>query len=169
MRIIVAPLLCAALTACATGGPDTNATQSPSPTVTQSPTPTPGLADGTHHARLAAFDAQARTVVADRVDFFTGDAAVTAAVEDGHDPGDVNNDYYVRNADRTTVTLPVTAGMEVVVNTLAFEATGSSTKDTAITHAQLGVYFARGEAQQRLFEVTVEGGVVVRLHEQYLP
>jgi len=167
MRTLAALLLCAALTAC--GGDDVpTATQSTSPPAT-SPAPTPVLADGTHHARVAAFDADARTLVVDPVDFFTGDAAVTAAVEDGYAAGDVANDYYVRNADKTTVTLRTAAGMGVVVNTLAFEASGSSTKDTTVTQAQLAVYVSRGEAQQRMFRVTVEGGVVVRLHEQYLP
>ena len=39
--------------------------------------------------------------------FFFGDHAYQAATEDGIDPGEVNNDYYIRNTNPETRDVPV--------------------------------------------------------------
>src|SRR5688572_7560694 len=101
MRTFPALVVVAVLAGCsATAAP--NAAPEPVATTTQAPTPaaTPlatDLADGEHHARVTAYDARAATVTVDVVQFFTGQAAVAAAVDDGYDAGDVANDHYTRN------------------------------------------------------------------------
>jgi hypothetical protein len=184
MRATVVPGLVLALTACGSGGtpaaaPTTPATtspaaSSPTPLVTGLPTPAPrpsatalptDLADGKTYARLTTFDRTKHTVTVDVVQFLTGKAAEDAAEEDGEEAFD----YYVRNQNPRLRTLTYRSGLPIVVNTLTAAKTGSSTKDTTITEAELAAYFTKGEAQQRLYFFTLTGGAVTALHEQYLP
>lgn len=169
-------LLATALAACTADARVTVAeSDSPSPpATTQAPTPARAaletdLADGRHHARVTGYDGAAHTVTIDVVQFFTGDAAVRAAVEDGYDAGDVANDHYTRNTNPRLRTLTVADDVEIVVNTLAFERNGDSTKDTVVTDAELEAFVADGSAPHALFEVRIAGGVVVALEEQFLP
>src|SRR4051794_153048 len=105
--IAAAPLV-ALVTACSGGGaPAAAPAPSPTPpvsvTTTAVPTTTPpttagtttapsstttrltDLADGRYPAHISSVSAASRTIVADVVQWFTGDAAVTAAAED-HSP-----------------------------------------------------------------------------------
>lgn len=136
-------------------------TPTPAPTGTRT-----DLADGRHPAYLRSLDTAELTVVADVVQFLTGEAAEQAAKEDG---AEVNNDYYVRNQNPLLRTLPVAVDATVVVNTLSAEETGSSTQDHDVTLAKLAGYFANGTAQHALFHLTLAAGVVTEIREQYLP
>lgn len=97
--------------------------------------------------------------------FLTGEAAEKAAQEDGQEA----YDYYVRNQNTRLRTLTVAPNVRVFVNTLAAGQSGNSAKDTEITLAKLKSYFQSGEAQKRVFYVTLSGHRVVRINEQYLP
>jgi hypothetical protein len=174
-------LLGLALTGCAKDAPKAAPAPSPSAT-TASPTPTPApsatpsptatatpltdLADGRQYVYAKSIDTAGRTIVVDVVQFLTGKAAEDAAKEDGKE---VDNDYYVRNANARLRTLTFADDVPIVVNTLTAEETGDATKDTTITPAKFGAYFDSGDAQQRLYYLTLSGGVVVKINEQFLP
>lgn len=181
-----AVLACAALVSCAR---DATPQARPTPSTTSesaSPTPTPApttakptvkpspsstvlktdLADGKQYVYLKAMSTTQRTFTLDVVQFLTGEAARKAAQEDGQE---ADNDYYIRNQNTKLRTLTYAPTVTIVVNTLTAEETGSATKDTTITQAKLKSYFDKGEAQQRLFILTLQGGQVVKVNEQYLP
>ena len=187
-----AVLLCVALAGCSGGDPTATPTQlpaAPSAPETSEPPPTPepttaaptrkatpkpptvtatpptDLADGKHYAYLKSFDTTKRVLTFDVVQFLTGEAAEKAAAEDGKEA----YDYYIRNVNAQLRTLSFLVSTTVVVNTLAAGETGSSSQDTRITHAKLASYFASGEAQARLFFLTLVEGVIDEIHEQYLP
>ncbi|HEV2890173.1 MAG TPA: hypothetical protein VGX28_07320 [Frankiaceae bacterium] len=185
-RLIVAALACAVLAGCANDPAPgaqltpsgTTTTAAPTPTVpvttpaaTVKPTVAPAtplptdLADGRHYAYLKTFDAKKLTLSLDVVQFLTGEAAEKAAQEDGQEA----YDYYVRNQNKRVRTLTVAPTVRVFVNTLAAGSSGNSAKDVEVTTAKLASYFASGEAQQRVFYVTLSGHRVVRINEQYLP
>src|SRR5690606_9602937 len=87
--------------------------------------------DGLHPARLRTVDAAGRTVTVDVVQFLTGDAAASAAAEDG---GEVPppNDYWVRNENDLLRTLPVSEDARIVTNTLTAAETGDATEDVEV-------------------------------------
>lgn len=178
-RYVTALLLLVALAGCSargeiSAGDSTPSSQAPAESATPTPTPTAteprtDLADGRHYARVTAYDPDDRELTVDVVQWFEGDAAVAAAVDDGYQADDVANDYYVRNENKRLRTLTIRAGTDIVVNTIAFERNGSSTKDTVITGAELVAYLDAGTAQRALFWFELEGGTIVTLHEQFLP
>jgi hypothetical protein len=161
-------------TAPATTTPSSSAAATPTtppsagatPTKTPTASPLTDLADGRNYGMLTSFDPSRHALVVDIVQFLTGDAAEKAAKDDGQE---LDNDYYVRNQNKRLRTLRFSAGVGIVVNTLTAERTGDATKDTRITPAELKSYFDKGEAQQRLFYLTLSGGLVREIHEQYLP
>jgi hypothetical protein len=177
------PVLAVALAACARDAkpssqesPAPSATGTTPPVVTTPPKPTAvatkppivlktDLADGKHYAYLKTFDTAKLQLTLDVVQFLTGEEAEKAAQEDGQEAFD----YYVRNQNKKLRTLTVSAGAKVVVNTLTASETGSSSKDKEITLAKLKSYFDKGQAQQRVFYVTLSKGVIVKINEQYLP
>lgn len=148
--------------------PSAIATAAPTVSTTPSSTSTgkPGgpIADGRHPAYLAGIDAANGTVTVDVVQFFTGTAATQAATEDR--AAEVPNDYWVRNRDSLLRTLSVGADARITVNTLAAEETGNSRKNVAVPLTKLVGY---PSLAGRLFWVTVSGGTVTVLAEQYLP
>ena len=186
---VAAVLACAALTACSSDAkPSVQETPSaqvtsdaatpPPPPVTTTPPAKPtvvatkppvvlktDLKDGRHYAYLKSLDTAKLTLTLDVVQFLTGEEAEKAAQEDGQEA----YDYYIRNQNKKLRTLPVGPKVRVVVNTLTASETGSSSKDTEITLAKLKSYFDKGEAQKRVFYVTLTGGVVTKINEQYLP
>jgi hypothetical protein len=165
-----APETTAPATTTPSSAPPTTAPTSATPTATPSATPTASpltdLADGKNYGLLKSLDRTGRTVVVDIVQFLTGDAAQKAAKEDGQE---ADNDYYVRNQNKRLRTLRYSPGVVVIVNTLTADRTGDATKDTRINLSELKSYFDKGEAQQRLFYLTLSGGLVREIHEQYLP
>jgi hypothetical protein len=143
-----------------------SATTTATPSATATASPLTDLADGKNYGLLKSLDRTGRTVVVDIVQFLTGDAAQQAAKEDGQE---ADNDYYVRNQNKRLRTLRYSPGVVVIVNTLTADRTGDATKDTRINLSELKSYFDKGEAQQRLFYLTLSGGLVREIHEQYLP
>lgn len=136
------------------------------PSATPSANPAEALTDGRHPAYLTAVDAKSGKVTLDLVQFFTGTAATQAATEDGAAEVPPRNDYWVRNRNSLLRTLSLTYDVTITVNTLAAEETGNSRKDVSITLEKLGEY---PSLANRLFWVTVSGGAITVVAEQYLP
>jgi hypothetical protein len=124
------------------------------------------LADGRHPVFLKAVDAKRRTVTFDLIQFYTGRAAAKAAAED-HQESPPPNDHYIRNTNPRLRTLRVRPGAPITVNTLAFEETGSSTRNVVVSLAKLASWFPR--ESRPTFWITVQDGRVVRIQEQFLP
>jgi hypothetical protein len=136
---------------------------------TASPAATPApdgtLTNGKHPVYITSVDVANRKLTVDVVQFFTGDAAANAAREDGASEVRPPNDYWVRNANKMLRTLPVSAAATITVNTLAGETSGDSAKDVAVSLEQLAGY----NLANHLFWVTVDGGTITRIAEQFLP
>jgi hypothetical protein len=75
------------------------------------------LAGGRHPAYVHRVSLRDSSVTVDVIQFFIGDDAVRAAVEDGHSADDVDDDYWVRNTNDGVRTLPVAADADVFVLT----------------------------------------------------
>lgn len=123
-----------------------------------------------------------RTVVADYVEFLTGDEATTAAREDGAlgDDEDLPGGFYLRNEDAELQTLDL-GDPEVVVLQACFTDDGPCVVEQAVdidgwvellTDPQLAeerfgwVWYGGGSAPYRL---TLKDNVIVQISEQYLP
>jgi hypothetical protein len=74
------------------------------------------LPDGDHYGYMAGLESGSvegqavQVIIFDKVDFLTGEAAVSAAQEDGVIPADqdsIENDYYIRNQNQTVRRLAV--------------------------------------------------------------
>jgi hypothetical protein len=139
-----------------------NATAAPVPSST---TPEGTLANGKHPVHITSVNLANRTLTVDVVQFFTGDAAANAAREDGASEVPPPNDYWIRNANPTLRTLPVSADATITVNTLAGQTSGDSAKDVTVSLEQLAGY----NLADHLFWLTVDGGTITRIAEQFLP
>jgi hypothetical protein len=146
------------------------ATPSPSPSASASTTATAAaetdLADGRHPARIVGVDVTGRRVQVDVIQFFMGEAAAKAAAEDHAPEVPPPNDVWIRNASTRLRVLPIAPGAVVTVNTLAAEQTGSSTKDVPWTLAQLA---GSDQLSGAVFWLSLDGGQVTRISQQYLP
>lgn len=152
-------------------------TQSPAPTTSSTPTApetssspepstSPALEDGRHPAHITAADADASTITIDVVQWFTGDAASEAAEEDGAPEVPPPNDYWIRNENPLLRTLAVAADASITTNTLTAEESGSSTENVSIDLEKLASF---PDIEHALFWITVDDGVVTKIHEQFLP
>ena len=93
--------------------------------------------------------------------WFTGEAAVTAAEEDGAEPPP--NDYYARNDNSQIRSLPVSPEAEVT-----WYPTGDPTSEVTVTFAQ----WVDGVTSRGLFFgvwLGVIDGEVLRIREQWVP
>ena len=135
------------------------------------------LAGGRYYGYIRAVDVSSSppTIRFDRAVFLTGDEASAAAVEDGviAEGETVPNDYYVRNPDTTEVELPVASDVAVT----RVECNGGCAEGVVGSFEPFAESFANGEptledeyrGAQSQYWVTVEGGTVVVIDEQYLP
>lgn len=97
--------------------------------------------------------------------WFTGDAAVQATAQDGVE-SPPPNDYYVRNENPQLRTIPVAAGAEVSW----LPSTGDPSTQTTVPYADwLTGRAARGSDYQPGVWVTIAGGSVTFIEEQYVP
>jgi hypothetical protein len=123
------------------------------------------LEDGRHLVLIKTVDPGRRTVTFDLLQWFQGEAAAKAAAEDGEE-SPPPNDYYIRNVNPRLRTLPVAADAPITANTLTAQSSGSATKNVPLTLDQLAGYFP---ADADPFWITVAGGQVTRMAQQYLP
>ena len=136
------------------------------------------LSDGRHFAYIQTIDTSSSpaTLTIDAAEFMSGEEANRAAAEDGviEEGESVENDYYVRNPDETTVDLPITSDVSVT----HIHCNGGCREDIPGTLADLAASFAdpepktltdeyRGSGSQ--YWVTVQDGQVAAIDELYLP
>jgi hypothetical protein len=127
-------------------------------------------------------DAAARTVVADDVEFLTGDDATSAARADGVIPDDeeVPGGFYLRNQDPSLTTLPLGDPVWIVLQ-VCYPDNGPCVVEESVDidtwiglladpESALGQHgwnwFGYGTAP---YWLTIEDGVVVHIGEQYVP
>jgi hypothetical protein len=149
------------------GGGGVATTGAPGPTAGAPATSEPVVLEGGRHpVYLKTVDPEGRTITFDLIQFFTGAAAVKAAAEDGEE-SPPPNDYYIRNVNSKLRTLPVAPDAAITANTLTARSSGSATKDVPLTLEELAGYFPASGADP--FWITVNGGQVTRIAQQYLP
>jgi hypothetical protein len=124
------------------------------------------LTDGRHPVRIIGVDTTGRMVQVDVIQFFTGEAAAKAAAEDHAPEVPPPNDVWIRNVSTRLRVLPIAPGAVVTVNTLASAQTGNATKDVPWTLAQLA---GSDQLSGAVFWLSLDGGQVTRIAEQYLP
>ena len=169
------------LGACAAEPGDTTTTQTPPTSTTVPPeastterssvvddaegsgcTPGPGaLPDGEWYGYVVA--AAEGQVEFDLACWFTGEAAVRAAEEDGEE-SPPPNDYYVRNSNQVTRLLDVASDAEVIW----YPELGDPTSETTTTYSDWIVEID-GRAFMPGIWAEIEGGSVVRIKEQWVP
>ncbi len=138
----------------------------PSSTAVPKPHPEPAadqaaLADGRHAGYLKSVDVGGRTVVVDVIQFLTGEEAVLASVGDGNG-SEVPNDYYIRNQNPRLRTLVFAPRVDVrVLDTL------DPARLVAADVDALAQLVANGTPSP--FWLTLSGGRVVSVEQQYLP
>ncbi len=124
-------------------------------------TPGPGdLGDGRWYGLVEANDGTVLTF--DLACWFTGEDAVLAAKQDGAE--EPPNDYYVRNQNPATRTLQATADTEVVW----YPQLGDPASETTSTFAEWDAAKDERGAMPGIW-VVIEGGVVTRIQEQWVP
>jgi hypothetical protein len=142
-----------------------------SPTPSGSPKPSgdtaaQALPDGTHHGYVSKVDVAKRTLVLDKAELLTGEAARKAYQKEN--PGSTDgppNDYFLVNDNPLVRTLPVGAGVTVAVIDVG---KGDSVTPSKSTFAKLPAFLAVKE-NSTLFKLTVKGGKVTALKSVYLP
>lgn len=156
--------------------PSPSPTEEPSPTGEPSPSPTvsPELEDGRHFGFVREVDPDGMTLVLDLAYFLTGEEANEAAAERG-DEVPVPNDYYIVNDNPRLRTLMLAPDVELAlidwnrccdrtfdgdleVFAMALETEETVTVGDDIYSGPLSPYW-----------LEVQGGVVVRIEEQFLP
>jgi hypothetical protein len=119
------------------------------------------LADDEHPAIIKSIDTAAGTLTFDLVQWLTGEAAKVAFQQ--ANPGETDsppNDYFVVNNNPRLRTFAVAPDVVVIVTP------GGDPNDTdQIALAEFGGY-ARRDA---LFWLTIKGGVITRIEQQWVP
>jgi hypothetical protein len=143
---------------------------SPTPEPTTGPTGSPVLDDGRHFVFVKELPGDPpNRMTFDLAEFLTGDAAAEAAAEHG-DESPPPNDYYIVNDNPRLRTLPVAPDAELRILDLADCCSSFVIGDLglladALVHSDpTGTYRPSSP-----FWITVEGGAIVTIEEQYLP
>jgi hypothetical protein len=131
----------------------------------------PALSDGKHFGAFVAVGATQKPprLVIDIEQWFTDQAAVDAAIEDGitADPG--INGYYIRNANPRWRMIEIDPAAKVSLSTYP---TVDPSDPTVVNLSTFGEYFSSYEGRLlRLspYWITVKDGMVVAIEEQFIP
>ena len=157
------------------GGEEEKAAPEPTQTQTQPPPPSgPSSAEHFGYIRSVSTAGPAATLAFDEAQFLTGQAAQTAAEEDGVvAPGEsVPNDYYIRNRDQAPQTLPIANDAKITAKRCPLCRHGRD--------GQLGPFlasFMKGRqtfadpyrGKYSLYWLTIRDGEVAAIDEQYVP
>lgn len=173
---LVALLGALSATGCSSGEPDGSGSPAP---LTSAPAGTAGaeapsaLDDGYHFGYITAVDTSERTVTFDLAGLLTGEAAKTAAVEEGVIQPDesLDNDYYISNKSKTLRTLRYTEDVKVRVVDWANCCEGridGNIEEFAAAFRPDGKT-DRYHGPDSPYSLTIEAGVVVRIREEYFP
>jgi hypothetical protein len=167
-------LLSLALLAAGCGG-GRKETAAPEPTQTQ-PAPPPGPSPAEHfgYIRSVSTAGPAATLAFDEAQFLTGDAAQTAAEEDGVvAPGEaVPNDYYIRNPDKTTRTLRIANDAKITAKRCPLCRNGQPGQLAPFLASLMKrrqTYADPYRGEYSLYWLTVTDGEVTAIDEQYVP
>ncbi len=170
---------CTSLTSTVGAGGTTSAaasptnTKPPKPSKSPSTSPSPVIAPGRSFVfvRKVEVSGSGSTLTFDLAYFLTGDDAVKAAVKDGViTPGEtLPNDYYIVNHNPLLRTIPIAAKVDVRVidwtNCCGLTKGDFDAWVAAIKSGPGDVY--HGTASP--YWITVSGGEIVKIEEQYLP
>jgi hypothetical protein len=148
-------------------------TTSPEPTATTSPTATPSaeLEDGRHFGYIESIDPASGSMVWDLAYFLTGDEANEAAEAHG-DEVPVPNDYYIVNDNPKLRTLTLAPAVELSVidwGNCCDPVRGELQPFAEAFDTNQHAWDAMYQGAESQYWVTVDGGVVVAIEEQYLP
>jgi hypothetical protein len=136
------------------------------------------VADGRHFGYLKSVDASSTpsTVELDVAAFLSGEEANAAAAEDGviAEGEFVPNDYYIRNEDKSVVTLDVAPDVRVTHIQCPDSCTDGISGDLDTFAASFGdtgekTLLDEYRGAQSQYWITVRDGGVVAIDEQYLP
>lgn len=155
-------------------GPATQTTTPvPSTSGTPSPEASPILAEGRSFGFIKSIDLTNSTLVFDLAQFFTGDAAVKAAREDGvigPNQG-LDNDNYIRNVNPMLRTVPLARDAQVFVFVLGDP--GCCTTPEPIDLATFAGEFQSPSAPfygaGQGYWLTVEHGAIAKIEQQFTP
>jgi hypothetical protein len=166
-------------TATGTTGPTATGPPSESPSVTVSATPSPNeveveLEDGRHFGFIESVDLEGLALEFDLAYFLTGEEANAAAEEHG-DEVPVPNDYYIVNDNPKIRTLGVAPDLEIVLfdwdrcceETISGSLEGLAEAINGGEPVTVDGHLYQGPLSP--YWLTVEGGAVTKIEEQYLP
>ena len=147
--------------------------QKPQPTQT-STTATPPKAEHFGYIRSVSTAGPTATLAFDEAEFLNGKEAQRAAEEDGVvEPGEaVPNDYYIRNPDKTTKTIPISNDAEITARRCPLCRHGRPGElDPFLGAFMKGrqTYAEPYRGKYALYWLTIENGSVVAIDEQYVP
>ena len=116
--------------------------------------------------RITRVDPAAGRITVDVVEIFFGEDATRAAKEDKAEEIPPPNDVWIRNVNPRLRTLSVAPDAPITVNVHGAAESGSATKNVPKTLPELA---RLDRLDDGVFWLTVTGGRVTRIAEQYLP
>jgi hypothetical protein len=173
-RLAILASAVAVLAGCG-GDSDDGAPEASGTTTTQATTTTRSASNEQFgYIRSVSTAGPAATLAFDEAEFLTGDEAQRAAEEDGVvPPGEpVPNDYYIRNPDKSTRTLPIANDAEITARrcSLCRDGQPGNVEDFLASFMRTDQTYAdpyRGA--KGLYWLAIEDGTVVAIDEQYVP
>jgi hypothetical protein len=159
------------------GGGDGNAAPGPSetqPSTQSTPPPAPSSTERFGYIRSVSTAGPAATLAFDEAELLTGTSAQKAAEDDGVvEPGEaVPNDYYIRNADKTTETLRIANDAKITAKRCPLCRKGRPGQLepflAAFTQGRQ-TYADPYRGKRALYWLTISNGEVVAIDEQYVP
>jgi hypothetical protein len=169
--VVVACLAAIGLTACSSQGSNKAATPTTATTSTAvaSSTTATSVANGRVPAYLKTLDLNQRQLTYDQIQFLTGTEAKKAWVKDHPDqPDGPDNDYYILNVNPKLYTVSIAANATVTLANLAknpsVEGSPASLEDLAAGLKKRPTGFDGPP-----FWLTISGGSITKIEEQYVP
>jgi hypothetical protein len=119
----------------------------------------PVLPDGRSPVYITSIDVANRALTFDLIIFLTGQDAKDEWKKEGHTGEGPPNDYLIVNNNPKLRTLPVSSSASITYND-----PNNSFAPTAVSLSNL-----KGPFQYRPFWITVTGGVITKIEEQFIP
>lgn len=165
---IVALLLCLiGMTACAKEGPQATP-PSGGDVVAPSPSADPdAVEDGRYAAYIRKVDTSGRVVTFDRIEFLTGEAAVKAWREanPGSTESGPDNDYFIVNDNPKLSTMRVAPDAEIII----YDWDDAGGDQARWPLEKVPNVISADPGWGRPMWLTVKGGLIIRIDEQFIP